>query len=80
MGSRKSAPFAPSELITPDDIQGRYPTLREAVLKHGWPTLGASRGRFVPLDDGRYLALTDDLRRRLEGFAAVTEPSPALSE
>ena len=39
--------FKPSELITPDDVQGRYPTLREAVLKHGWPTLGASRGRFL---------------------------------
>jgi hypothetical protein len=37
--------------------------------------LGASRGRFVALDDGRYLALTEDLRRRLESFAAVTEES-----
>ena len=35
--------------------------------------LGGARGRFVALDDGRYLALTEDLRRRLEGFAAVTE-------
>ena len=35
--------------------------------------LGASRGRFIALDDGRYLALTEDLRRRLEAFAAVTE-------
>jgi superfamily II DNA or RNA helicase len=35
--------------------------------------LGQARGRFVPLDDGRFLALTDDLKRRLEGFAAVTE-------
>jgi superfamily II DNA or RNA helicase len=35
--------------------------------------LGAARGRFVPLDDGRFLALTEDLRRRLEAFAAVTE-------
>jgi superfamily II DNA or RNA helicase len=35
--------------------------------------LGGARGRFVPLDDGRFLALTDELRRRLEAFAAVTE-------
>jgi superfamily II DNA or RNA helicase len=35
--------------------------------------LGGSKGRFVALDDGRYLALTEDLRRRLEAFAAVTE-------
>lgn len=35
--------------------------------------LGTTQSRFVALDDGRYLALTEDLRRRLEGFAAVTE-------
>ena len=35
--------------------------------------IAASRSRFVALDDGRYLALTEDLRRRLESFAAVTE-------
>jgi superfamily II DNA or RNA helicase len=35
--------------------------------------LGGSKGRFVALDDGRFLALTEDLRRRLEAFAAVTE-------
>ena len=35
--------------------------------------MGGAPGRFVALDDGRYLALTEDLRRRLEAFAAVTE-------
>ena len=35
--------------------------------------LSATAGRFVALDDGRYLALTEDLRRRLDAFAAVTE-------
>jgi len=35
--------------------------------------LGTSRGRFIALDDGRYLALTEDLRRKLDGFSAVTE-------
>ena len=35
--------------------------------------IAGSRSRFVALDDGRYLALTEDLRRRLESFAAVTE-------
>ncbi len=35
--------------------------------------LGGAPGRFVALDDGRYLALTEDLRRRLDAFAAVTE-------
>lgn len=35
--------------------------------------LASSHGRFVPLDDGRYLVLTDELRRRLEALAALTE-------
>ncbi|MFO1161439.1 MAG: DEAD/DEAH box helicase [Reyranellaceae bacterium] len=35
--------------------------------------LGTRQGRFIALDDGRYLALTEDLRRRLDAFAAVTE-------
>jgi hypothetical protein len=46
--------FSPKELITPDDVRGSYPTLREAVLQHGWPTLGESRGRFLfALDEGK---------------------------
>jgi hypothetical protein len=36
--------------------------------------LSGTRGRFVSLDDGRYLALTEDLRRRLDAFAAVSAP------
>jgi Phosphoinositide phospholipase C, Ca2+-dependent len=46
--------FSAKELVTPDDVRGSYPTLREAVLQHGWPTLGESRGRFLSaLDEGK---------------------------
>jgi hypothetical protein len=39
-------------LFTPDELQGQEPTLREAVLKNGWPTLGELRGQvFFTLDD-----------------------------
>jgi Phosphoinositide phospholipase C, Ca2+-dependent len=39
-------------LFTPDELQGDEPTLREAVAKHGWPTLGELRGQvFFMLDD-----------------------------
>jgi len=74
--------FKPSELITPDDIQGRYPTLREAVLKHGWPTLGASRGRFLfALDEEPpHVAAYRGKRASLEGrvlFVNTDEASPA---
>jgi hypothetical protein len=35
------------QLITPDDVRGRAPTLEAAILDHGWPTLAEARGRFV---------------------------------
>jgi hypothetical protein len=74
--------FRPSELVTPDDVQGRYPTLREAVLKRGWPTLGASRGRFLfALDEGpAHVAAYRGKRASLEGrvlFVYTDENSPA---
>lgn len=37
----------PRDLITPDDVQGSYPSLREAVTKGGWPALGKTRGKFI---------------------------------
>ena len=36
-----------TRLITPDDVRGAAPTLREAVLSEGWPTLGATRGKML---------------------------------
>lgn len=36
-----------NQLITPDDVRGSYSTLEEAVLAGNWPTLGASRGKFI---------------------------------
>jgi len=35
------------KLITPDDVQGRYPTLREALLHDNWPLLGEARRRIL---------------------------------
>ena len=40
-------------LITPDEVRGNAPTLRDAVTKHGWPTLSAARGRIYILFDVR---------------------------
>jgi len=37
--------FTPAELLTPDDVQGDAPTLREAVQARGWPALGAVRDK-----------------------------------
>jgi hypothetical protein len=76
--------FQARELITPDDVQGAYPTLREAVLERGWPTLGASRGRFIfALDEGpKHVAAYRGQRKSLEGrvlFVNVDEDSPVAA-
>jgi hypothetical protein len=40
-------------LITPDEVRGTAPSLREAVHTQGWPTLAAARGRIYVLLDVR---------------------------
>lgn len=41
-----------NRLFTPDELQGSEATLRDAVKKNGWPTLGELRGQVVfTLDD-----------------------------
>jgi len=47
MDAEIRAVFAAKDMITPDDVQGSYATLREAVTKGGWPTLGKARGKFI---------------------------------
>jgi superfamily II DNA or RNA helicase len=57
------------------DVKGQIRVDEDLVLDMAdvLARLGGARGRFVALDDGRYLALTEDLKRRLDAFAAVTE-------
>ncbi|MCD7936211.1 MAG: phosphatidylinositol-specific phospholipase C1-like protein [Tannerellaceae bacterium] len=35
------------KIITPDDVRGNYPTLREAVLAKNWPLLKNARGKII---------------------------------
>jgi hypothetical protein len=74
--------FRPDELITPDDIRGVHPTLREAVLARGWPRLGEVRGRvLLAIDEPPdHVATYRGGRRSLEGrvcFVNTDETSPA---
>ncbi|WP_226794388.1 phosphatidylinositol-specific phospholipase C1-like protein [Altererythrobacter sp. CC-YST694] len=76
--------FPPEALITPDDVQGSYPTLREAVLNNGWPSLGTARGRVMfALDEAAAkVAIYRGNRRSLEGrvfFVNTDEASPAAA-
>jgi hypothetical protein len=74
--------FKDSELVTPDRVQGRHATLREAVLAGGWPKLKAARGKIMfALDESpAVVAVYRGARRSLEGrvcFINTDEASPA---
>lgn len=74
--------FPDEALITPDQVQGRRPTLREAVADEGWPTLKAARGRVMFACDcpAEQVARYRGARKTLEGRAAfvnIEESSPA---
>ncbi|MBU2342314.1 MAG: phosphatidylinositol-specific phospholipase C1-like protein [Alphaproteobacteria bacterium] len=74
----------PDKLITPDDVQGDYDTLREAVLANNWPALHEARGRFLfALDEGpEKVAIYRGGRPSLEGrvfFINTDEHSPAAA-
>lgn len=76
--------LGPDKLITPDDVQGSYPTLRDAVLANNWPLLEASRGKFLfALDEPpAKVAVYRGARKSLEGrvfFINTDERSPAAA-
>jgi hypothetical protein len=76
--------FPAQALITPDDVQHGFPTLREAVLHDNWPTLGQARGKVLfALDEGpQKVALYRGKRTSLEGrvfFINTDEDSPAAA-
>ena len=64
--------FPEAALITPDQVQGKYPTLRQAAAAGAWPRLKAARGRVMfaldcPPDQ---VARYREGRKALEGRAA----------
>ena len=78
------AAFKPEEMITPQMVQGSYPTLREAVAAGNWPKLGAARGKvlFVLDDNKQKVDIYRGARVSLEGramFVATDEKSPAAA-
>ena len=59
----------PRDLITPDNIQGRYHTLAAAAAAHAWPKLGQARGRFLFAmdEEAPKIAIYQGARHSLEG-------------
>lgn len=74
--------FPRAQILTPDDVRGEHPTLREAILTKGWPEIGEVRGKVIfGLDNGgvvrdRYVAGADNLAEKL-CFVNVPEAHPA---
>lgn len=72
------------KIITPDEVQGRYPTLRDAVRADHWPTLNKARGRFLfvldetPEKVAAYRGNRRSLERRVF-FINTDEDSPAAA-
>ncbi|MNI38069.1 hypothetical protein D3C73_921950 [compost metagenome] len=76
--------FDAASLITPDQVRGPHPTLRQGVLAGGWPSLGQARGKvFFALDEGpekvaAYAAGRPSLQGRAM-FVNTDEASPAAA-
>lgn len=76
--------FDRQHLITPDDVRAGLPTLEQAVLTRGWPTLAESRGKILfALDNtGRhredYLQGAPNLGNRLM-FVSAEPGHPAAA-
>ena len=76
--------FKRHQIITPDSVRGTFKTLREAVLKTGWPSLDSARGKVMfGLDNGgrirdMYVAKNPSLQGRLL-FASVGENDPGAA-
>jgi len=46
--------FKQNEMITPDQVRGKFATLNDAILHNGWPTLGKARGKVIFLLDQKH--------------------------
>lgn len=77
--------FPARELITPDRVQGHFPTLRDAVRAGAWPKLKAARGKIMfALDESPdVVAVYRGDRKSLEGrvcfINSPSEDSPAAA-
>ncbi len=71
------------KLLLPDDVRGGSATLREAIAARGWPTLKATRGKFIfALDNAgeirdRYLEGNAALKNRVLFVSAPDTAHPA---
>jgi hypothetical protein len=78
--------FGADEIVTPDDMRGKYATPNEAARAGAWPTLERARGKVIFLMDQRsvgplYLEGHPNLRGRVLFTNAVPgQPDAAFTE
>lgn len=74
--------FSERQLLTPDDVRGRHPTLEDAVLKRGWPRLGEARGKvlFALDNEGEEKSLYLAGHPSLRGRVLFTSSRPGAPE
>jgi Phosphoinositide phospholipase C, Ca2+-dependent len=75
---------ASTEMLTPDQVRGSAPTLREVILNQGWPKLSECRGKllFALDNEGGILEKYVNGHSSLEGrvmFASVPETHAAAA-
>lgn len=74
--------FTRDQVITPDEVRGDKPTLREGAMAGGWPTLAEARGRVIlAIDNGpAQTALYAEGHPSLEGRLAFINTNPEAPE
>jgi hypothetical protein len=73
--------FPADETITPDQVRGGRRTLRDAVMRGGWPTLASARGKVVfLLDQSNVTATYLAGHPSLAGRVAFTNADPAAPD
>lgn len=70
--------FERNHVITPDDVRGDFPTLEQAIVEQGWPTLAKSRGKvlFAMDNTGRHREMYLDGAPVLENRALFVSVEP----
>jgi hypothetical protein len=70
-----------NDLITPDMVRGSDPSLGHAVRTHGWPTLGAVRGRIMfMLDNENFGSVELQGHPSLRGRILFTSSKPGADD
>jgi hypothetical protein len=72
------ARFPRERIITPDDVRGAAPTLRDAIVAGGWPTLGEVRGKvlFFVDESGPWRAAYAHGDQHLDGRLMFVDSEP----